>query len=86
MFVKHFRRNVFAVDNMKSSGLYGYIYDFNVDYRAITAGEIPDIHKYLMEKNNIIKNVWTYEKMFFTAMAFFSWKILNANAFRMGFN
>ena len=33
----------FSVDNMKKTGLNGYVYDFNVDYDAI----------YLMEKNNI---------------------------------
>ena len=37
----------------KSTGLYGYVYDFSVDYNAITNDKIHDIHKYLMEKNNI---------------------------------
>ena len=44
----------FSVTNMKKTGLYGYIYDFSVDYRAVAADKIQDIHKYLMEKNNII--------------------------------
>ena len=35
-------------------GLNGYIYDFSVDYWAITNDIILDIHKYLMKKNNII--------------------------------
>ena len=43
----------FSVDNMKKTGLYGYVYDFNIDYRAIAADKILEIHKYLMEKNNI---------------------------------
>ena len=43
----------FSVDNMKKTGLYGYVYDFSVDYRAIAADKILEIHKYLMEKNNI---------------------------------
>ena len=38
---------------MKKTGLYGYVYDFSDDYRAIAADDIRDIHKYLMEKNNI---------------------------------
>ena len=44
----------FSLDNMKKTGLYGYVYDFSVNYRAIAADTILEIHKYLMEKNNII--------------------------------
>ena len=50
----------FSVDNMKKSGLSGYVYDFSVDYDAIAVGDILDIHKYLMEKNGIVQNVWIY--------------------------
>ena len=38
---------------IKSTGLYGYIYDFSVDYNAISNDKIHDIHRYFMEKNNI---------------------------------
>ena len=38
----------------KSTGLYGYVYDFSVDYDAIANDKILDTHKYLMEKNNIV--------------------------------
>ena len=38
----------------KSIGLYGYIYDFSVDYNAISNDKIHDIHAYLMKKNGII--------------------------------
>ena len=31
------------------TGLYGYVYDFNVDYKAITNNKIQDIHAYLMK-------------------------------------
>ena len=37
----------------KPTGLYGYVYDFSVDYNVITNDKINDIHRYLMEKNNI---------------------------------
>ena len=37
----------------KSTGLYGYIYDYSVDYNAITNDKTHDIHRYLMKKNNI---------------------------------
>ena len=42
-----------SVDNMKDTGLNGYVYDFSVDYNAIAGDDILDIHKYLMKKNNI---------------------------------
>ena len=42
------------VDNMKDTGLNGYVYDFSVDYDGIAVDDIKDIHKYLMKKNNII--------------------------------
>ena len=44
----------FSVDKMKKSGLNGYVYDFSVDYNAITVDDILDSHKYLMKKNNMI--------------------------------
>ena len=44
----------FSVDNMKKPGLNGYVYDFSVDYDAIANDKILDIHKYLMEKNDIV--------------------------------
>ena len=37
----------------KDTGLNGNVYEFSVDYSAITNDEILDIHKYLMKKNNI---------------------------------
>ena len=43
----------FSVDNIKKTGLNGYVYDFSVDYDAIAVDDIPDIHKYLLKKNNI---------------------------------
>ena len=42
------------VDNMKRTGLNGYVYDFSVDYDAAYADDIKDIHKYLMKKNDIV--------------------------------
>ena len=42
---KHFKR---LVDDMKKTGLQGYIYDFSVD-----CDDIKYIYKYLMKKNNM---------------------------------
>ena len=42
------------VDNMKKTGLNGYVYDFSVDYDAIAVHNMLDMHKYLMEKNGIV--------------------------------
>ena len=47
-FITH--RN-FSISN--ATGLYGYVYDFSVDYKTITNNKIHDIHVYLMKKNNI---------------------------------
>ena len=38
----------------KKAGSNGYGYDFSVDYDAIAADDILDIHKYLMKKNSMI--------------------------------
>ena len=38
----------FSVDNMKKTGLNGYIYDFSVGYDANPVDDILEIHKYLM--------------------------------------
>ena len=43
-----------SIDNMKKTGLNGYVYDFSVDYDSIDVGDIKDIHKYLMKKNDIV--------------------------------
>ena len=42
-----------SIDNMKKTGLKGCVYDFSVDYDAVEVSNILDIHKYLMEKNEI---------------------------------
>ena len=39
--------------NMKKTGLFGYVYDFSVDYGVVNFLDIVSIHKYLMMKNNI---------------------------------
>ena len=44
----------FSVDNMKETGLNGYVCDFSIDQDAILVDDILDIHKYLMKKKNII--------------------------------
>ena len=43
----------FSTINTTNTGLFGYIYNFSVDYKAITNDKIHDILRYLMEKNNI---------------------------------
>ena len=51
------RKNIskdWSIDNMKRTGFTGYIYDFSVDYDAITVDDIKDIHKYLIKKSDIV--------------------------------
>ena len=43
-----------STDNMKQTGFNGHVYDFSVDYDAISVDDIKDIHKYWMKKNNIV--------------------------------
>ena len=43
-----------STDNMKKTGLTGYVYDFSADHNAVTLDDIKDIHKYLMKKNDIV--------------------------------
>ena len=33
----------FSVDNMKKTGFYGYVYDFNVDFSVIAVDDTLDI-------------------------------------------
>ena len=47
-----------SVDNMKKTGLKGYIYEFSIDYDAISNSDtiistFINVHKHLMEKNKI---------------------------------
>ena len=37
-----------SIDNMKKTGLNGYVYGFSADYDAITVADILGIHNYLM--------------------------------------
>ena len=42
-----------SVDNMEETWFYEYFYDFSIDYDTTAVDDILDIHKYLMENNNI---------------------------------
>ena len=39
-----------STDNMKKTGLTGYVYDFSFDYNAIKISDILNFHKYLMKR------------------------------------
>ena len=41
-------------NNMKKTGLWGTVYDFSVNYHPIKVDDILDIHKYLMEKFELV--------------------------------
>ena len=51
-----------STDNMKKTGFNGNVYDFSVDYNAVTVDSCEclcykcykDIHKYLMKKNDVV--------------------------------
>ena len=44
----------YTENSHKDTGLYGNVYDFSVDYSAITNDEIIDVHIYLMKNDNIV--------------------------------
>ena len=46
--------NKWSVDNIKRTRFTGYVYDFSVNYDGIAVDNIKDIHKYLMNKNDIV--------------------------------
>ena len=46
-----------SMHNTKKTSLKGYVYNFSVDYDAISFFDIRDIHKYLMKKNEIVVRV-----------------------------
>ena len=43
----------FSVDNMRKTGLYGYAFNFSVNYDGIGVDDIWDIHKYLIKNYDI---------------------------------
>ena len=45
---------IWSVVNMKRTGLNACVCDFSVDYDAIAAGNILDIHRYLTRKSKTI--------------------------------
>ena len=40
--------------NKKKTWLFGYVYDFSVDYGIANMLDIVSVHKYLIIKNNIV--------------------------------
>ena len=60
----------FNLIDRKSAGLHGYVYYFSVDYDAIAVDDILDIHKHLMEKNNIVY-MWRFTKKVFAVITTF---------------
>ena len=49
--------NDWSTDNMKKTGLNGYVYEFNIDYRYLVPTEfdknMPIIHRYFMLKYGV---------------------------------
>ena len=43
-----------SADNMKNTGLTGYVYGFSANYNAVTIDDTKDIHNYLIKKKNDI--------------------------------
>ena len=41
-------------DNMRKTGLTGYVSDFSADYNVVTVDDVKDIQNYLMKKIDIV--------------------------------
>ena len=65
------------VDNMKKTGLNGYVYDFIVDYDAI-AVDILDVHG----KEQYKMMLGFIKKCFFHSNSFCSYNVLNINSLK----
>ena len=59
-----------SADNMKKTGLNGYVYEFNVHYRVFNKPNVDEtisnIHGYFMLKYGILKNISIHQKVFFS--------------------
>ena len=53
LFLGNFSKD-FSVNDMKQTGLKGYVYDFSVNHDVVAVGDMLDIHKYLMKNNDIM--------------------------------
>ena len=40
----------FTINNMKQTGLKGFVKNFSVDYNPIDTNDVLDIHRYLMKE------------------------------------
>ena len=62
--------NAVSESNMKETELYGSIYDFNIDHKAIAVNDILGIYKNLTEKLQYCMFGFI-KRVFFTAIYFF---------------
>ena len=63
---------------MKKTGIYGYVYDFSVDYDAVSVDEILDTQNYLMKKKKWHSVIKMFGKMCrFTGLALLSLTSVN---------
>ena len=67
-----------SVEDMKNTGLNGYIYNFRIDYDAIAVADILDIRKYSMKKWDSIMFEFV-KQIFVSAMVCFSCNSSNVN-------
>ena len=72
--------NDFPESNMKKTGLYGSIYEFSIDHKAIAVKDILGIHKYLTKKYNLVSMFGFIKRVFFTAITFFNFSGLSVNS------
>ena len=60
----------FSISN--ATGLYGYVYDFSVDYKAISTSKLHDILRYLIKKTILHKMFGVMKKILATIFLVFT--------------
>ena len=68
--------------NLMNTGLYGYVYDFSVNYDAIAVTDILGIHKYLMKKMGQYKMFEFVKQTFTSKMMVFGCNLSNVNSLK----
>ena len=72
----------FSAINIKKTGLYGTIYDFSVNYGAISVDNILSIHKYLIKNTAQYKMFKSVKQTFTLAMILLSCNLPSLNSLK----
>ena len=72
----------FSARDVKKKGFYGTVYDFSVDYGAISVDDILGIHKYLIKIATQYKMFEFVKQTFLSVMMYFSRYLPSVNSLK----